>query len=584
MVTQKIRQPIIGVLGHVDHGKTSLLDAIRGSSIAKKEHGGITQHIGATEIPIETIYEICGPLIKERNFKVPGLLFIDTPGHEAFMSLRARGGSLADLAILVIDIREKIMPQTVESINILKRYKTPFVVAATKIDLIQGWRNSQNRPFVVAIREQNEIVKTTIDKEIYEIAEQLYSHGFSAERYDRINDFTKNIAIVPVSSKFYVGIADLLLILIGLAQKYLEKELKVEDGPGIGTVLEVKEVKGLGKTLDVILHQGVIKKNDVIVVSGKNQPVVTKVKALLKPRPLNEIMDPKDPFQQVQEVSAAAGIKIVAPDLDNVIPGGTLMVSSLNNIDNTIEKVKSENIIDLKLSEDGIVIKADAKGSLEALYYELSKLNVEIKKADIGDVSKRDLVDAETSEDPFKRIIIAYNVKVPQEIYQSSDKVEIIEGNVLYQILDKYNETIENIRRKIEEEKRKNITFPAKIKILEGFIFRASKPAIVGVRVLGGTIKVGMKLMTEDNKSIGEIKSIRINEDVLKEAIMGSEVAVAISEAVVGRNVKAGDIIYSDLNENDIKELKNVQLTYEEKEILDEIIKIKRKEDPFWGL
>ncbi len=584
MVTQRIRQPIIGVLGHVDHGKTSLLDAIRGTSIAKKEHGGITQHIGATEIPLDTIYEICGSLIKEKNFKVPGLLFIDTPGHEAFMSLRARGGSLADIAVLVIDIREKIMPQTVESINILKRYKTPFVVAATKIDLIQSWRNSQNKPFIVAIKEQSDMVKMALDKEIYEIAEQLYSHGFSAERYDRISDFTKNVAIIPVSSKLYIGIADLLLVLIGLAQKYLEKELRVEDGPGVGTVLEVKEVKGLGKTLDVILHQGVIKKNDIIVVSGKNQPVVTKVKALLKPKPLNEIMDPKDPFQQVTEVSAAAGIKIVAPDLDNVIPGGTLMVASLDNLDKIIEQVKAENIIDLKLSEDGIVIKADAKGSLEALYYELSKMNVPIKKADIGEVSKRDLVDAETSEDPYKRIIIAYNVKVPQEIYQSASKVEIIEGNVLYQILDKYVETVEKIKKKIEEEKRKNITFPAKIKILEGFIFRTSKPAIVGVRVLGGTIKVGMKLMTEENKNVGEIKSIRINEEVLKEAGMGSEVAIAISDAVIGRNVKPGDILYSDLNENDVKELKNFELTYEENEILNEIIKIKRKDDPFWGL
>ena len=181
----KIRQPIIGVLGHVDHGKTSLLDAIRGTSIAKKEHGGITQHIGATEVPIDTIYEICGPLIKERKFKVPGLLFIDTPGHEAFTTLRARGGSLSDIAILVIDIREKVMPQTVESINILKKFKTPFVVAATKIDLIDGWRNSQNKAFVNAIKEQNDFVKEELDKSIYRISEQLFNYGFSAERYDQ---------------------------------------------------------------------------------------------------------------------------------------------------------------------------------------------------------------------------------------------------------------------------------------------------------------------------------------------------------------------------------------------------------------
>ncbi|MEM2488995.1 MAG: translation initiation factor IF-2, partial [Thermoplasmata archaeon] len=438
----KIRQPIIGVLGHVDHGKTSLLDAIRGTSIAKKEHGGITQHIGATEVPIDTIYEICGPLIKERKFKVPGLLFIDTPGHEAFTTLRARGGSLSDIAILVIDIREKVMPQTVESINILKKFKTPFVVAATKIDLIDGWRNSQNKAFVNAIKEQNDFVKEELDKSIYRISEQLFNYGFSAERYDRIVDFTKNVAIVPISSKFRIGIADLLLVLIGLSQKYLEEKLRTEEGPGEGNVLEIKEEKGLGKTLDVILYQGTIKKGDTIVISGKDRPIVTKVKILLKPKPLDEIMDPKDPFMQVKEVSAAAGIKISAPDIDDVIPGGIVKVADINNLDEAINEVRKESQIDVNLSEDGIIIKADAKGSLEALYYELSLLKVPVKKAGIGDITKRDVVDAETTKNDLNKIIIAYNVKVPQDIVLNTN-VKIIEGKILYELIEKYKETIE---------------------------------------------------------------------------------------------------------------------------------------------
>lgn len=579
----RIRQPIIGVLGHVDHGKTSLLDAIRGTSIAKKEHGAITQHIGATEIPLDTIYEICGPMIKEKNFKVPGLLFIDTPGHEAFTTLRARGGSLADIAVLVIDIREKIMPQTIESLKILKNYKTPFIVAATKIDLIDGWRNSQNRPFISAIKEQNDYVKESLDRSIYEISEQLYNQGFSSERYDRISDFTKNIAIVPVSSKLNIGIADLLLVLIGLAQRYLENELKTEEGPGVGTVLEIKDVKGLGKTLDVILYEGTIKKGDIIVLSGKTRPIVTKVKVLLRPRPLDEIMDPKDPFIQVKEVSAAAGIKISAPDIDDALPGGTLKVASINTLDRIINEINNESKLSINLSEDGIVIKADAKGSLEALNYELNLMGVPVKKAEIGDVSKRDIVDAETSPDPLKRIIIAYNVKVPSELLSDS-KVKIIESKVLYEIIDKYKELIEKEKERIEEEKREKINFPAKIKVLEDFIFRLSKPAIVGVRVLAGTIRPNLKLMTEDGKNVGEIKSIRDKEQTLKEAIMGQEIAVAISDAVIGKNVKPGDILYSDLSEDDVKKLANVELTYEEKEALNEIISIKRREKPFWGI
>ncbi|MEL9999305.1 MAG: translation initiation factor IF-2 [Thermoplasmata archaeon] len=579
----KIRQPIIGVLGHVDHGKTSLLDAIRGTSIAKKEHGGITQHIGATEVPIDTIYEICGPLIKERKFKVPGLLFIDTPGHEAFTTLRARGGSLSDIAILVIDIREKVMPQTVESINILKKFKTPFVVAATKIDLIDGWRNSQNKAFVNAIKEQNDFVKEELDKSIYRISEQLFNYGFSAERYDRIVDFTKNVAIVPISSKFRIGIADLLLVLIGLSQKYLEEKLRTEEGPGEGNVLEIKEEKGLGKTLDVILYQGTIKKGDTIVISGKDRPIVTKVKILLKPKPLDEIMDPKDPFMQVKEVSAAAGIKISAPDIDDVIPGGIVKVADINNLDEAINEVRKESQIDVNLSEDGIIIKADAKGSLEALYYELSLLKVPVKKAGIGDITKRDVVDAETTKNDLNKIIIAYNVKVPQDIVLNTN-VKIIEGKILYELIEKYKETIEKEKERIEEEKRAEINFPAKIKILEEYIFRTSKPAIVGVRVLAGRIKQDMPVMNDQGKSLGVIKSIRDKDQTLKEAIVGQEVAVSISDAIIGRNVVPGDIIYSNLNENDVKKLKEIELSYEEKETLNEIISIKRKEKPFWGM
>ncbi|MGC8860056.1 MAG: translation initiation factor IF-2 [Thermoplasmata archaeon] len=579
----KIRQPIIGVLGHVDHGKTSLLDAIRGTSIAKKEHGGITQHIGATEVPIETIYEICGPLIKEKKFRIPGLLFIDTPGHEAFTTLRARGGSLSDLAILVVDIREKVMQQTVESLNILKKFKTPFVVAATKIDLIDGWRNSQNKPFVHAIKEQADFVRDELDRSVYTISEQLFNHGFSSERYDRISDFTKNVAIVPVSSKLRIGIADLLLVLIGLAQRYLENELKTEDGPGVGTVLEIKEEKGLGKTLDVILYEGTIRKGDTIVVSGKNKPVITKVKILLKPKPLDEIRDPRDPFMQVKEVSAAAGIKISAPDIDDVIPGGILKVADIQNLDNVVNEIRDESKLALELSEDGIVIKADAKGSLEALYYELNLLGVPVKKAGIGDVTKRDVVDAETTQNELNKIIIAYNVRVPQDI-GSGTNVKIIEGKVLYELIEKYKETIEREKERIEQEKRAEINFPAKFKILENYIFRTSKPAIVGVRVLSGKIKPDLPVMNAEGKSLGTIKSIRDKDQTLKEAIMGQEVAVSISDAVVGRNVSPGDIIYSDLSEMDVKKLREMELTYEEKETLNEIVSIKRREKPFWGM
>ena len=225
-----IRQPIVSVLGHVDHGKTTLLDRIRGTGVAGREAGGITQHIGATEVPLAAIMEACGDLVKGKTFRIPGLLFIDTPGHVAFSTLRARGGALSDLAVLVIDVNEGFRPQTIESLNILKRYKTPFLVAANKIDLVPGWRKHEGKPFVVSYEDQPPSTRDELDRRMYEVVGRLFEHGFSAERYDRVADFTTNIAVVPVSAKFGEGIPDLLLMLIGLAQRFLEQQLATTDG------------------------------------------------------------------------------------------------------------------------------------------------------------------------------------------------------------------------------------------------------------------------------------------------------------------------------------------------------------------
>jgi len=582
MGNMRIRQPIVSVLGHVDHGKTTLLDRIRGTSVAKREAGAITQHIGATEVPIEAIYRICGNLIK-KNFKVPGLLFIDTPGHEAFTTLRARGGALADLAVLVIDINEGIMPQTVESINILKRYRTPFVIAANKIDLIHGWKNCENEPFIFAIGKQKEPVQQMVDEKIYTIVEKLYELGFSAERYDRIADFTQNVAIIPMSAKMGIGIADLLLVLVGLAQKFLEQELRTEEGPGEGTVLEVKEERGLGKTIDVILYSGTIRKGDTIVVGSTDEPIVTKIKAILKPKPMDEMRDPRDRFLSVDEVHAAAGIKIAAPNLEGALAGSPVIVAN-ENLDEAIRRVKKETGIHIETQEEGVIIKADALGSLEALAYELKQENIPIKMADIGDISKRDIVNAQTIGNPLYRVILGFNVRVLPDAEKEASKVKIFTNNVVYKIIEDYQEWADEKKRELEAEKRMEITFPGKFKILPEYIFRLSKPAIVGVRVLGGRIRVGQRILREDGKVVGRIKSIRKGDNNVTEAIMGDEVAIAIEGVTIGRQMKAGETYYIDIPEEHGKKLFRMNLKYEDKEVLEEIARIKRKEKPFWGL
>ncbi len=577
-----IRQPIVSVLGHVDHGKTTLLDKIRGTSVARRETGAITQHIGATEVPIEAIYRICGNLIKKK-FKVPGLLFIDTPGHEAFTTLRARGGALADLAVLVIDINEGIMPQTIESINILKRYKTPFVIAANKIDLIYGWKNCDNEPFIFAIQKQKENVQQEVDEKLYKIVEKLYELGFSGDRYDRIADFTQNVAIIPMSAKRGIGIADLLLVLVGLAQRFLEKNLQTEEGPGEGTVLEVKEERGLGKTIDVILYSGIMRKGDTIVVGSHDEPIVTKIKAILKPKPLDEMRDPRDRFMSVDEVHAAAGIKIAAPNLDGALAGSPVIVAN-ENLEEALNRVRRETGIHIETQEEGVIIKADALGSLEALAYELKQENIPIKMADIGDISKRDIVDAQTIGNPLYRVILGFNVKVLPDAEKEAGKIKIFTNNVVYKIIEDYKEWMEKKKREMEAEKRMEITFPGKFKVLPEYIFRLSKPAIVGVRVLGGRIRVGQRILREDGRVVGRIKSIRKGENNVVEAIMGEEVAIAIEGVTIGRQMKAGETYYIDIPEEHGKKLFRMDLKYEDREVLEEIARIKRKEKPFWGL
>lgn len=585
-----IRQPIVSVLGHVDHGKTTLLDNIRGTSVVDREAGKITQHIGATEVPIDTITEICGKLLTKKSFKIPGLLFIDTPGHHAFTTLRARGGTLADIAVLIIDINEGIMPQTKESINILRHHKTPFIIAANKIDRINGWEPKNDQSFLESYNQQEQGVQEVLDNMMYKLVGQIFEENLQTDRYDRITDFAKNIAIVPMSAKTGEGISDLLMVLIGLAQRFLEGQLEAEEGgAGQGTILEVKEERGLGTTLDTIIFNGVIRKNDTIVIgTSKGKPIVTKVKALLKPKPLDEIRDPRERFNSVDEVSAAAGVKISAPNLSDVIAGVPIRVVK-DSVEETINEVAKELELGIETSEDGVLIKADAIGSLEAIAFELKNLDIQIKKAEVGDISRRDIVEAQTIQDTLRKVLFAFNIKVTPDARDELEggeggDVKLFDGDVIYKLVEDYQDWLEEKKNELELEKRATVVFPGMIKILPDCIFRVSKPAIVGVRVLAGRIRAGQGLLRNDGRVIGKIKSIQSENKSIKEGKMGDELAISISNVTVGRQFNVEDILYIDIPESHIAELSGTALSVDEKEILDKVIQIKRKEKFSWGM
>ena len=582
-----IRQPIVSVLGHVDHGKTTLLDRIRGTGVAGREAGGITQHIGATEVPLSAILEMCGDLVKGKSFRIPGLLFIDTPGHVAFSTLRARGGALADLAVLVIDVNEGFRPQTIESLNILKRYKTPFVVAANKIDLVPGWRKHEGQPFVVSYRDQAESVRDELDKRMYELIGRLFEHGFSAERYDRVADFTTNIAVVPVSAKFGEGVPDLLLTLIGLAQRFLESQLAATEGPAVGTILEVKEEKGLGTTVDAILYQSSLSKGDTIVFGTTGKPGTTKVKALLKPKPLDEIRDPQERFDSVPSVSAAAGVKILGSGLERAVAGAPLRAAK-DDLADAIEEVAKESQVHIETQDDGILVKADAIGSLEGLAYESKQAGIPIKFARLGPVSRRDVTDAATVKNPLHRAILAFNLEILPDAkiaLQEHDDVKLLESDIIYRLIEDYTAWRDERKRQLEEASRKEIAYPAKLLFLPDHIFRTSKPAIFGVRVLGGRIRTGESLVRRDGRTLGRIKAIRSGEKSLDGASAGQEVAVSVDGVTIGRQIEPGDVLYVDLPEADARALRGRKdLNPDEVAALEELAKIKRKEDPFWGM
>ncbi|MHA1794096.1 MAG: translation initiation factor IF-2, partial [Promethearchaeota archaeon] len=401
---RKVRAPIICVLGHIDHGKTSILDYIRGTIVQKHEAAGITQHIGASFLPIKDIITFCGPVgskLAEKLF-IPGLLVVDTPGHAAFINLRKRGGGVADIAILVIDIVSGPQPITWESVRILKERKVPFIIAANKLDRLPGWKTKKGENFFrKAFANQDKYTQQELDNKIYSLMADFTSEGFKmVDRFDKIKDFTQSIAIVPTSAITGEGIPDLMLVLIGLVQQFLQDHIMYTEGPAKGVVLEVKTSKGLGTTLDAIIYDGYIRKGDTIIIGTLGEPIETKVKALLQPREMDEIRDPRFKFESCKMIHASAGVKIAAQNLEDVIAGAPFQVVwSDDNKQEVIERIQSEmNEIHIETEAEGIILKADSIGSLEAIVKLCKENGVSIRRADIGNITKKDILDATTSQ------------------------------------------------------------------------------------------------------------------------------------------------------------------------------------------
>lgn len=572
----QLRTPIVAVLGHVDAGKTSFLDKVRSTNVAAKEAGFITQHIGATEVPVQTIKDIAGPLVQKFGFNlnIPGLLFIDTPGHEAFTNLRERGSSIADLAVLMVDAQKGLQPQTKEAMTILRNYKVPFIVCVNKIDIIDGYE-SHAGSFLANLAQQTHAVQAKLDERLYTILGELFTAGFQSERFDRVRDTTKEIAMIPICANTGEGLPETLVFLAGLAQKFLEQNLKLEaNGPAKGTCLEVRDEKGLGTTLDVILYDGKLSVGDVFVIAGKNGVIETKVRALLRPNVLTDIRA-AEKFVNVKEVYAATGVKISAPNLDEALAGSPFLVVKNGNEKEIIEK----EVKRIKIESDsmGIILKTDTLGSLEALVKLVQSHQIKVKRADVGEVTRRDIMEAAAirAKEPYLGVIFAFNTLVQDAARKDAQlgQVPLFESNIVYSITEEYVKWVQT--QEAEKNKRllEQAMFPAKIQFLAGYAFRNSKPAVVGVRVLEGRLKNGIELMNEKGELIGRVQAIQSENESVNVAQKNDEVAVSISDAVVGRNLFENDILYTVLTPNMLLTLKkiNAQLTEDEKDLLTHI-------------
>ena len=436
-----MRSPICCVLGHVDTGKTKILDYIRRTNVQNAEAGGITQQIGASFFPKENLddktRELKEYLDNKFEISVPGLLVIDTPGHEAFANLRGRGSALCDIAILVIDIMHGLEPQTRESIQLLRDRKTPFVVALNKIDRLYDWEVNKAAPFPITYDKQKGYVKDEFEKRLQSVETELAEIGLNSCLYTKNKNFLKNVSLVPTSAHTGEGIPDLLMLMVQLTQRHMSQRLTLTEELKC-SLLEVKKIEGHGVTIDVILVDGVLREGDTIIVCGLNGPIVTQIRALLTPHPMKEIRVKGD-YLHHKFIRAAQGIKIAATDLEQAVPGTpVLRVSPGDDMAQLQEEVMAElgTMVNRTQGEMGVAVQASTLGALEALLVFLKECEIPVSTVGVGELHKKDIMRAVgiREKNPKYAVILCFDIEISKEAKAIAEKedIQIFTADIIY--------------------------------------------------------------------------------------------------------------------------------------------------------
>ncbi|XP_061642838.1 eukaryotic translation initiation factor 5B isoform X2 [Phyllopteryx taeniolatus] len=569
----RLRAPVVCVLGHVDTGKTKILDKLRHTHVQDGEAGGITQQIGATNVPRETIEEQTKMV---KNFdrdgmKIPGMLIIDTPGHESFSNLRNRGSSLCDIAILVVDIMHGLEPQTIESINLLKEKKCPFIVALNKIDRLYDWKRSPETDVLATLKKQKKNTKDEFDERAKAIIVEFAQQSLNAALFYENKDPRTFVSLVPTSAHSGDGIGNLIGLLVELTQTMLARRVAHCDELR-AQVMEVKALPGMGTTIDVILINGRLREGETIIVPGVDGPIITQIRGLLLPPPLKELRV-KNPYEKHKEVSTSQGVKILGKDLEKTLAGLPLLVAHKDDEipvlrDELIHELK-QTLSSIKLEEKGVYVQASTLGSLEALLEFLRTSKVPYAGINIGPVHKKDVMKASTmlEHDPQYAVILAFDVKVEREGQEMADSfgVRIFSAEIIYHLFDAFTKYRDDYKKSKQDEFKHVAVFPVKIRVLPQFIFNSRDPIVMGVSVEAGVLRQGTPLCVPSKGfvDIGVVTSIEINHKTVDSAKKGQEICIKIepipgeSPKMYGRHFEATDILVSKITRASIDALKN---------------------------
>ncbi|KAG9219474.1 hypothetical protein CCMSSC00406_0005368 [Pleurotus cornucopiae] len=575
-----LRSPICCILGHVDTGKTKLLDKIRQTNVQEGEAGGITQQIGATYFPVEAIKTKTAVMNKDgtQEYKIPGLLVIDTPGHESFTNLRSRGSSLCNIAILVVDIMHGLEAQTLESLRLLRDRKTPFIVALNKIDRMYGWKAIPDNSFVDSLAQQARSVQREFEDRLQKTILAFAEEGLNAVLYYENKNFARNVSLVPTSAITGEGVPDMIMLLVNLTQQRMSDRLMYLSELEC-TVLEVKVVEGLGTTIDVVLSNGILHEGDKIVVCGLNGPIVTQIRALLTPQPLRELRI-KSAYVHHKEVKAALGVKITAPDLEKAIAGSRLLVCGPDDDEDDLRDEVMSDLTTLLNNIDksgrGVCVQASTLGSLEALLDFLNVSKIPVSGINIGPVHKKDIMRAGTMLEKAKElaVILAFDVPVDKDAERLAEEmgIKIFKADIIYHLFDAFTAYNAEITEAKRRDAAPQAVWPCRLKIIAAFCKR--DPIILGVDILDGSLRVGTPIAVvkvdpvtqkKEIHELGKITSLEINhktQDIVKKSQAGGGVAVKIEHAVYqsakmfGRHFDDKDELYSRITRQSIDVLK----------------------------